>query len=276
MTDSRPLPRARPDQSLEEALHRAYGGSDNTAPSFNRPHYVRYFSVNSPRDFGVLETFYADIEGLVGSEAGAGSIFFRFQIDRPARVDLRQILSNPYTDQYVSVTLRDEGGDGRLIPIGASEAAVPAELVPTVQVLDPVMGEGGYVLSGYWEEGYAEFDNTMVPLPAVVTFTPAGAAVDNTPGARLPAGVYSFLVACSQWVKLPYRLQLSVLIDEGLKGVADLSLEPTARLGLASLAGAADLRLVGSARLRQTLELGGTATVEARPSATLRRVSPFG
>lgn len=271
----RPKP-PKAERSAEAEIRGAYGGSDCTAPSFNNPRYVRYSSVHRSRDFGLVGNFYAEIDGLVGAEVGSSSLFFSFSLAGAARVAVRKPELNRYTDQYISVSLRNENGDP--IPIGVGGAAASPALTTTVQTLDPVVSEGGYALSGYWESGYAEYDDTTIALPAVITLSTEGntASLDASSGSRLQPGSYAFVVSSSQWAKLPYALQLIVIPDAGFRGVADLSLTPSARIGIATLAGAASLELVSTARIRRFYALGGSATLEARPRATLRRISPFG
>lgn len=264
------------ERSAEAEIRGAYGGSDRAVPSFNNPQYVRYGSVHSSRDFGLIGNFYAEIDGLVGAEVGSSNLFFSFSLASAARVAVRKPELNRYTDQYISVSLRNENGDP--ISIGVGGAAASPALATTVQTLDPVASEGGYSLSGYWESGYAEYDDTTIALPAIITLATQGstASLDASSGSRLQPGSYSFVVSSSQWAKLPYALQLIVIPDAGFQGVADLSLAPSARIGIATLAGVASLELVATARIRRFYGLGGSATLEARPRATLRRVSPFG
>ncbi len=252
--------------SIEARARYTYGGSDNTAPSFNNPQYVRYGSVQRPRDFGSVDQLLVDVDGLVGSESGTSSLFFRFTTNKPARIGAQRVPQNRYTDQYVSIALRRT--DGAIAPfdeyelaasaLGSGESA-QATLVGAVEV--------GYVVSDYWEPGYADSDSAQG-----VTTVDLG---EPPVGVQLPAGDYLFVVSSSQWRALPYRFLLSVAPNKALSGVATLSAQVSARVSLVNLSGTAACEASASARLRSYLKLSGAASATAEPRATLRRTSPF-
>ena len=263
--------------SATTALYNGYGGSDNAEASFNRPRYVRFYSVHKPRDFGTVEFLDLDLEGVVGAESGTQTLFFRFTITRPAKIGLRKIRLNRYTDQYITIALRD--GDGNGVPLGADGFAGSTILDrQTFEQIPPQILEIGYALCGYWENGYAEYDCFSLTFPPRITIGDADA--DDPFGADygvlLPAGPYTFTVSSSQWPQLPYRIQVVVAPQINLAGSAELQLTAQARLSLVELGGLADLRLEPSARIPVTYALGGEASFELRPQAGLTQQSPFG
>ncbi|MGA1730529.1 MAG: hypothetical protein ACO4B5_09890 [Steroidobacteraceae bacterium] len=254
-------------QSAEARIRFSYGSSDNTAPSFNNTQYVRYGSVNRPFELGLVDQLTAEIEGLVGSESGTNSLFFRFTITRPARIEAWRIPLNPYTDQYVSISLNRT--DGATVATGLfSPVTSPSGGDPDDQVVMITPIEVGYVEEGYWQPEYTEVVETRVPE----IVDPGEALI----GARVPEGSYYFVVTSSQWHALPYHFALGITPSKPLRGAAELALQPVARIGRVNLAGLATLGSESTARLRTFHELDGAAQVAAEPRAFLRRVSPFG
>lgn len=259
------------------ALYDSYGGSDNTKASFNRPRYVRFYSVHKPRDFGTVDFLDLDIEGVVGAESGTQTLFFRFTIAKPSKIGLRKIRLNRYTDQYITIALRN--GDGNGIALGADGFAGSTILDrQTFEQLPSQIVEIGYAFCSYWENGYVEYDCFSMAFPPRITIGDADA--DDPFGADygvlLPAGPYIFTVSSSQWPRLPYRIQVVIAPQIDLAGSVDLQLMPQARLSLVELGGLVDLRLEPSARIPVTYALGGEASFELRSQAGLTQQSPFG
>lgn len=104
-------------QSYEETRS-SYGGSDSTLPSFLRPYYVRYNSINKSRDLGETEILIADLAGEVGTQAGSNTLFFKVRLLRD--LDLRVVKNNTgsVTDKYVSVGILD--ADRKPVPMTAT------------------------------------------------------------------------------------------------------------------------------------------------------------
>jgi hypothetical protein len=263
------------DQSVAElAARAAYGGSDATVPSFNFPAYVRFASVHEPRDFGVVETLKLDLQGLVGAESGTQTLFFSFTLAQPAKIGLRRIRLNPYTDQYISTSLRDGGGNQ--IPLGVDGFARSGiDDAFAFEILEPIEVDIGYVNCGYWDNGYAEYDCFRVPLPARNLSGDPEDPFEPIDAELLPAGEYVFTVSSSQWPKLPYRIQLVAAPQPALSGTAGGRLDGSARLTLNLLAGAAGGRLDLQGAIQRELNLSGGADLVLAPTATLDRQSPF-
>jgi hypothetical protein len=263
------------DQSpAKVALYGAYGGSNSTVPSFNWPAYVRFASVHEPRDFGVVTTLRLDLEGLVGAESGTQTLFFSFTLLEPAKVGLRRVRLNPYTDQYISIGLRDS--DGKQVPLGAdgfARSSINDRL--EFEVLANIPTEIGYVECGYWDKGYAEYDCFVVFPPARNLDGAADDPFDPLDAEPLPEGKYVFTVSSSQWPKLPYRIQLVAAPQLSLSGEAGGRLDGSGRLTLTLLSGAAGGTLSPVGAIQRELSLSGVAEFSLKPSATLARQSPF-
>jgi hypothetical protein len=84
-----------------------YGPSDNTAASFNYPTYLRWFAAQESLFLGPVPADGLKQEGLIGARTGSQTLFFSFEINQVSRVSVRLAPRNPYTDQYVSLGLRD-------------------------------------------------------------------------------------------------------------------------------------------------------------------------
>jgi hypothetical protein len=264
------------DQSPQEvALVRGYGGSDTTQPSFNRPRYVRYASIHEPKDFGVVEFLRLDIEGDIGAQSGSQTLFFRFTTTKPARIGLRRVSLNRYTDQYVSISLRN--GNGEQIPLGIDGFANSQIIdVTGLELLAPEPLDVGYVDCGYWFTGYAQYDCFKLIFPPRIFSGDPDDPFDSVSGELLPAGQYTFVVSSSQWPQVPYRIQAVVSPQVELAGTADIDISGFGRLALADLAGVADLEITPTGRLIEAYDLEGLSDLEIRPQATLNRQSPFG
>lgn len=254
----------------------AYGGSDSTAPSFNRSVYVRHTSRHSPKDLGEFRELDLRVKGDIGAELGSQTLFLRFRTSEEARIGLRGICLNRYTDQYISFGIKDSAGSPLTLDQLTGDGAVSAFGVPAPT--DELPGiDVGYVLCGYWASGYAEQDCAIVrPL--------AGAAGDDgldprlyygPIGGRLPEGDYELVIATSQWAKLPYELQLVIAPNPLLLGSAPIELPARGRLTLSPVAGTAAVNLPASGRLVLTYGLQGAAGVLMPASGTLGRTSPY-
>jgi hypothetical protein len=204
------------------------------------------------------------IEGLVGAQSGTQTLFFRFYAPRPARIGLRKVPLNPYADQYIALGLR--GADGNAIPV-LPEA--PSEQPVGVTTLGATGGviqlQGGYVPTGYWDEGYGEAEGLVLNIPPAIS-TEFGTAfeIDSlvaAAGKERPAGVYTFTVSSSQWPPLPFRLQILARPSEDLHGTATLSVEGAGRVGLFALGGFADFQIDAAGHLARLYTLGANELV---------------
>jgi hypothetical protein len=207
---------------FEDHKHVRYGapgGSDSTAPSFNRQQYVRYDSLRGAKDLGAWRNLSASLEGIIGSESGSSTLFVRLELLTRSR--LRGTLDpiNPFTDRWLQLSL--------------------------------LKADGSPVFLG--EDGQAR---TSADPPA------PGNAGDTF----LEAGVYTFVIASSQWQKVPFRLLLQ-LEGETLLGT-----------GLLTGSGSIDALLsVSTVRLAaELLASGSISGALSIPAPLLLTGSPLG
>ena len=273
------------DQSpAVQALVAGYGGSDSTLPNFNRPQYVRFASIHDSRDLGQIPAEGVVLDGLVGAQSGTQTLFFRFHSPQPARIGLRRVLLNPYTDQYITLGLR--GPDGLLIPVQPDAPPTPPgdtfRLVSDGGFSNLAEGyvrdgywasfDGGYSVvdlkegyaeDGYWDEIYVQIEDLILVPPVISLEFGAAQEVDSlviAAAEQRPPGIYTVTVSSSQWPQLPFRLQLLVRADRDLRGVADFTIQGTGRL-LFDLGGVAAFRIDAVGRLARLYILGAATSL---------------
>ena len=261
-----------------QAIIGAYGGSDPTTPSFNRTRYVRYASVHKPRDFGEARELNLDLQGEIGAESGAQSIFFRVRTLEEARIGMRRVKLNYWTDQYITLSLQGESGPIALGADGFADSQI-VDLQALEILSPPALIDIGYVDCGYWETGYCEFDCQFTESSSAIVL---GAVEDaslplRSPfGALMPPGEYRFVVTSSQWPKLPYRIQIAVVPQPDLAATIEMQSLPSARLSLSPTSAEVAMEASIAAHLVQTPPLQSTIESEALITATLERLSPYG
>lgn len=268
------------DQSASVAvITRSYGGSDSTKPSFNRPEFVRFGSRQNARDLGAHVGLDVRIEGPIGGECGSQALFFKFSTTQPCRIGARLLHGDRYTNQYISISLRDSadnplplGVDGF---VGSSTYELQGARADSLELL-----EAGYVLRDYWQAGYAVYDYTYIPRlqpgddDGNGVFTSAYAS-------QMPPSTYLLIVSSSQWAHVPFTVQLVAIPNVTLAGSATLTLEPQGRLTLRKLEGVASLELTPEATLGSSKTIpidpsqSAVADLGLEPRGTLRRRSPF-
>ena len=240
-----------------------YGGSDATAPSFNKPRYIRGGSLNTPISLGVVPGNGLRVTGTIGAESGTQTLFFLFRAAEPRRIALQRVPLNPYTDQYITLGLR--GPDGNAIPL-RPEAPPSAQDATTVVISGgrvPRLREG-YVDFDYWDAGYAEAEDLFFNTPPAAS-TDSGTAdkiASLVPEAseKLLPGDYVITVSSSQWPALPFRLQVLARPAEELGGVASFSVEGTGRVGLFDLDGFAVFQVDASGQMSRLYTFGANSS----------------
>lgn len=261
-------------QSVLEVI-RSYGGSDSTTPSFNRQAYVKYNSIHAPKDFGVVSGIKLDLEGLVGAQSGTQTLFFSFTILEPARIGLRRIRLNPYTDQYISIGLRSEEA---VLQLGF-DGFVGSELVPIEIMTAPTRIEMGYTTCGYWETGYAVLDCQFRgggPRVVLAANAKPEDSFESPFGSLLPPGKYTFTVSNSQWVELPYRIQVAVVPEATFEVAFDMETSASARLSRSELEILVTLETFVEGRIAQDFMLSTQIDMEASVKGNLDVLSPYG
>jgi hypothetical protein len=266
-----------------QALVAGYGGSDPARPSAQRQHYTRFFSIHEPRDLGEIPGGTMMLDGVVGAQEGTQTLFFRFHAPEPARIGLRQVPLNPYTDQYISLGL--SGPDGKAIPV--QSGAPPAQQTVTTRLISEgqsVRLEGGYIADDYWDEGYAEAEGVFLFTPPIFSIEFGSASeIDSliaSAGGECPPGAYIITVASSQWPPLPFRVQILARSSAKLPALATLSLEGSGRVGLFDLEGTPDFALDAAGRLTRTYHPGAAPSplisdFSITTSAKVQRLSPL-
>ena len=255
-----------------------YGGSDATAPSFNKPRYIRGGSLNTPISLGVVPGNGLRVTGTIGAESGTQTLFFLFRAAEPRRIALQRVPLNPYTDQYITLGLR--GPDGNAIPLRP-------EAPPSVQDATAVVISGGrvprlregYVDFDYWDVGYAEAEDLFFNTPPAAS-TDSGTAdkiASLVPEAseKLLPGDYVITVSSSQWPSLPFHLQIFASPTEELKGAATFAVEGAGRVGLLDLEGLGDFQVDASGQLSRLYMLGVNADFSITATALMQRLSPL-
>lgn len=139
----------------------AYGGSDSTRANFNRPRYTVHASKGSPRNLGTHSRADITVKGEIGAESGSQTLFFRFETTEEARVEARGIRINGYTDQYISLDLRDESG------IALTYERLGEETADAVATAKRYI-EAGYTICDYWQTGYVEKDCEVIAVTVAV------------------------------------------------------------------------------------------------------------
>lgn len=111
------------------ARRAAYGGSDDTRASFNRPQYVQYNAISKSRDFGTVDNLRAAVSGALGAQAGTQTLFFKVTLSGAADVRIVKIAGNPREDQYISVGVI--GPSGHPLPLDADGFATATDIYGT-------------------------------------------------------------------------------------------------------------------------------------------------
>tara|TARA_B100000035_G_scaffold49461_1_gene38029 strand:+ start:22663 stop:24720 length:2058 start_codon:yes stop_codon:yes gene_type:complete len=107
----------------------ALGGSDPSGPTFMRPAFVRYGSVNQSRDLGVVSNFFGEFTGEIGSQVGTNTIYFKLETIGPADLLVKRNAVNKYTDRFVSINVLD--ANRKLVEVNDFGFAYNNEVVNT-------------------------------------------------------------------------------------------------------------------------------------------------
>lgn len=135
------------------ALRRAYGGSDDTRASFNRPGYVKYNAISKSRNFGRLDNLVAEITGTIGGASGTQTLFFEVTLNGPADLRITKQMANPKEAKYISVGLL--GPDRKPIALDDNGYALLVDRLETgINEADGPLPAGTYVFtvsSSQWQ-----------------------------------------------------------------------------------------------------------------------------
>lgn len=225
------------DQSKDyEDLRTAYGGSDNSSPSFQRHQYVKFNSITKSKDLGQVESLVAELRGKIGTEVGSPTLFFKVESIEPAKISFTKLAGgNKYDERSISIGLLD--ADRKPIPLSDLGAASPykTEAERTAST-----------------EGVSQQDFTF-----------------------MPAGVYYFAVSCTQWQSAAYGVRIFIGGTAQLSGVSTFDLEPTSRVAQSYLSGTASLTGPSLGNIATTRLIEGAAEGTLTPTLALTRTSPY-
>lgn len=255
-------------QAFEDA-RRSYGGSEPTYPSFLRPSYVKHNSVYKSKDLGAVESLVADISGSIGSQAGANTLFFKFQLLSSADVRLQVLPSGSSTDHFISLGLLD--ATRRPVQVDAEGFGVANDIHNTeVDESIQKLPAGTYFVSlssHQWQSiPYA------VRLSVIKFILLTGAATGScAPSGRLPLqkidGFASGTAEPSAALRLPGLIKKP-------SGVADGSTQPVLTIVIPS--GVAGGSMLPYGRLMMNWRLDGTAQGSSSSNGTLTSEAPYG
>ena len=240
-----------------------------TVPFHLQPSLVKYNSVGKSRDLGIVNNFLGQFSGLIGSEAGAATLFFKITTLGPA--DLR-ILINPvnrFTDNFISVGIAD--ANRKSLNVNDFGFAYKNESTNTerLELLDP-MPAGEYyftISSSQWQNIPYSVEIQAIrfmSLSGVVTLTSqstARFAISKLNGPALLTGPLQATIPSNAQLKQPTG---PVLLTSASRGE------------LTTPEGVATMRMLLTGRLKMTHKIGGTALVTGANIATLSSAPPYG
>ena len=238
-------------------------------PFYLQPSIVQYNSVSKSRDLGIVNNFLGQFSGLIGSEIGTPTLFFK--ITTLGTADLR-ILINPvnrFTDNYISVGIADS--NRKSLNINDFGFAYQNEIVNSerLEFLDP-MPAGEYyftISSSQWQKIPYSVEIQAIrfmSLSGVVTLTSqstARFAISKMYGPALVTGPLQAIIPTNAQLKQPSG---PVLLTSGSRGA------------LTTPEGIATMRMLPTGRLKLTHKIGGAASMAGANVATLSSAPPYG
>lgn len=94
---------------------RTYGGSYVARGSHNDTRLPTNKSAQTPKDLGLLRAGSIQLEGVVGSQSGAATLFYQFRTEAPLRIRLQPETLNDFTSPKIQWALRRvDGGSGEM------------------------------------------------------------------------------------------------------------------------------------------------------------------
>lgn len=258
------------DQSAQqEAYRRAYGGSDNTAPSFIRPAYLQYNSLSKSRDLGRVDNYGAILTGVVGGHTGRSTLFFRIETTAIAKVGILKSMDRPITDRTISVGVLDANHNP--MPLGEDGFSYLAPIHNSANsgFLDR-MPPGTYyftVSTNQWRE--TPFSVTVL----VQRYLELNGRILLRAAPRLRLALVKLSGPATGRAPLIGTLLAPISIKE-LTGAAIGAMTP--RLTLSIMRGAAIGRMEPYGRLQQNYRISGAATGRNANIATMTARKPYG
>jgi hypothetical protein len=252
-----------------EDLRTRYGGSDPTLPSFLRPYYVKYNSVSKSKDLGETDILVADLSGVIGTEAGSSTLFFRVSLPRNVELSVRKRSLNASTDRFISVGILD--GDRRPVQLNNQGYGFLNDVHNTdADESEPGLPAGIYyitVSSNQWQS---------IPY-AITVFVGRYALLAGLAGGTFAASGRLPLIKIqgpTSTTALPVGTLLNPNVIKEGDGKAGGSALPT--LTLTIMRGSAVGQMLPSGRLMMNWRLNGAATGSCTPEATLTSTQSSG
>lgn len=250
-----------PRPGVRSRISGPYGGSDRTDPSFLRPPYVRFNAVSKSRDLGRTEILEAELSGLVGSQSGTNTLYFKVSLPRPLELRIR-VRQGAVTDRYLSVGILD--ANRAPLPLSPDGRAQPPQVYGQAGDQSPVpAGDYYFTVSTHQWQAIPFVVQAFVGRYALLTGTALGRL---EPQGRLPlaklrgagTGTAPLLGALLRPATLRALATASTSGGQALPS-----------LQLAILRGTAVGQMLPSGRLKMTWRLTGTAGGSASPTASL-------
>lgn len=240
-----------------------------TVPFHLQPSLVKYNSVSKSRDLGIVNNFLGQFSGLIGSETGAPTLFFKITTLEPA--GLRIIINpvNRFTDNYISVGIAD--ANRKSLNVNDFGFAYENELTNTerLEFLDLMPADDYYftISSSQWQKIPYSVEIQAIrfmSLSGVATLTnqsTARFAISKLRGPALLTGPLQATIPTKAQLKQPTGLVLLTSVSRG---------EFTTPEGVVTM------RMLPTGRLKMTHKIGGTASVTGANIATLSSAPPYG
>jgi hypothetical protein len=254
-----------------EEIRRAYTPGGETNPSFLRYEYVTYNSVSKSRNLGIQENLLAVVRGSIGSQAGAGTLYFKVRLMEPCRLGVRLINLSAQAARWISVGLLDE--ERKPIEVNEQGFGVPPRREYNDPEDDPTAFQPGTyyftITSNQWVAQAFELQL------AVVGFTRI------TGGADLAFPCFGRLSMVQIFEEAPgaVTLQLDLEADipsrnkmKLMDGVNSYILSSGGSSLAIKIAGAAQLTLQMEARIMGLFEIEGVNPFNFTPQGTLTKI----
>lgn len=243
------------------------GGSDPSQASFLRFQHVKYNSVSKSRDLGLVSNFLGTFNGLIGSEVGSPTLFFKMTLVGAADLRITKNAQNRFTDQQVSIGILDS--QRKQVKVNDFGFAYQNEIESTdlLEFQEP-MPAGTYyftVSTSQWQKipysvsiqaiRFNELDGAVV-LTAALT---SRFSVVKIPGVALLTGPFQSTIPTNESLK---RATGHLLVSNGSRGT------------LLIPSGVAVCRMLPSGRLKMTHKISSKATLSSANVATLSAAPP--
>lgn len=230
--------------------------------SFIKPSAARYSSLSRSRDLGAHVNFSALLSGVVGSQSGAATLFFKIETLKPARLGIRQRDTSGNLDRFIRLGISSEL-EGSL-PLNLDGYAIPSSADPDASGSALKLEAGIY----YFTVACERWQSTPFEAEVVAEYISelAGTAQGSIE-AVVTIRLFSLGGVASGQLIATANLQPLASIKT-LQGAAVGALNGEITLGI--LSGVAEGQLVATATLRRDWKLEGIASGTCLPKVTIK------